>query len=88
MKRARLLAARGGNCCSAPIASAACAIGMSFSEASSASLARVPAPTSRLGDCTARRNAVSSSGFTSSRSQASVSFTSWRSRNMVPPVRW
>ncbi len=88
VKRLRPLAARGGNCESAPIASAACAIGRSFSEASSASLARVPAPTSRLGDCTARMNAVSSSGFTSRRSQDSVSLTSCRSRNAVPPVMW
>ena len=36
----------------------------------------------------ARMNAVSSSGFTSSRSQARVSFTSCRSRKAVPPVRW
>ena len=30
VKRARLLAARGGNCCRAPIASAACAIGAAW----------------------------------------------------------
>ncbi len=56
--------------------------------ASSASLASVVAPTSRLGDCTARRNAASSSGLAIRRNHDSASFTSPRSRNAVPPLRW
>ena len=49
--------------------------------------ASVVAPTSRLGDCTARRNAASSSGLAIRRSHDSASFTSPRSRNAVPPLR-
>src|SRR5690606_19581584 len=82
------LAARGGSCLSAPTDSIARAIGMLALRASSASRASVVAPTSRLGLVTARRKAASSSGLATSRSHASASLTSPRSRNAVPPVRW
>jgi len=42
----------------------------------------------REGEVTARRNAASSSGLATSRSQAIASLTSPRSRNAVPPLRW
>src|SRR5690606_41199246 len=63
------LAARGGSCCSAPMDWAARDSGMFLLAASSASRASEVAPTSRLGDCTARRKAASSSGLTITRSQ-------------------
>jgi hypothetical protein len=83
----RPAAARGVSCLSKSMREAAFDSGRCACAASSASFASVVPPTSRLGEVIARRKAASSSGLASTRSQDSASFTSWRSRNAVPPLR-